>query len=215
MNAWVRLAFSSVLLAALAISRPARAEKTAPSVDGVYGRFDGDLDLSLAAGSTISREGLAGALFARALFLETAGAYVSYADRFTNSGDGPRRSLGAGVALRPLFVPRWGLDLEHGPPTLDLLIDSTTLELGALWVADGSPGFSRPPCLELALGMEVPLWARIEGLWLGFRGALRWSDSELSGSAERAPLQPSLAFTLGWHVVTGAHLVDTGDRRMR
>jgi hypothetical protein len=225
MNRWVRPVYPLFLAAAALCCRIARADggvaaksggapESAVVADGVYGRFDGDLDVSIAGGSAWSREGLSGALLARVLFLETAGAYVSYADRFDSSGTGPRRSIAVGVTLRPLFVPRWGLDLEHGPAILDLTIDATALELGALWVADGSPGFSRPPGVELALGTEIPLAARIEGLWIGVRGALRWSDAELAGTNETAPLKPSILFTVAWHTLTGTHLVDAGDRRM-
>lgn len=208
-----RLAASLVAAALFASSR-ARAQEAVVN-DGVYGRFDGDLNLSIAAGPAYSSEGLSGTLLARAFFLETAGLYLSYSDRLNNSSAGPHRTFGVGVSLRPLFVPRWGLDLQRGPALLDLTIDATTLELGALWVADESPRFSRPPGVELALGTEMPLAAHAEGLWLGLRGALRWRDSELTGGGDGPPLRPSILVTLAWHVLTGAHLVDAGDRRMR
>ena len=209
-----RLTLAALVTAALAGSRLARAQETVTN-DGVYGRFDGDLNISIAAGPAWSREGWSGALLARAYFLETAGFYLSYADRLNNSSAGPHRSFGAGVSLRPLFVPRWGYDLQRGPAILDLTIDATTIELGALWIADESPHFSRPPGVELALGTEMPLGAHAEGLWLGVRGSLRWRDSELSGGGDGPPLRPAVLLTLAWHVLTGAHLVDAGDRRMR
>jgi hypothetical protein len=209
-----RVAFCWLLVAAALSSRNALAEE-AITADGVYGRFDGDLDLSVAAGPAWSSEGASGAILARALFLETAGLYLSYADQLDNSGAGPHRSVGIGVALRPLFVPRWGYNLERGPAVLDLAIDATTIELGALWTADPSPHFSRPPGVELALGTEMPLGAHAEGLWVGVRGSLRWRDSELSGAGEDPPLRPVILFTVAWHLITGAHLVDAGDRRLR
>lgn len=210
-----RLAGALVTAAALLGSASARAQEAVSTTDGVYGRFDGDLNVSIAAGPAWSSEGMSGAILARAFFLETAGLYVSYADRLENSGPGPHRSFGVGVALRPLFVPRWGFNLERGPALLDLTIDATTIELGALWTADDSPHFSRPPGVELALGTEVPIGAHAEGLWFGVRGSLRWRESELSGAGDDPPLRPAILFTLAWHVLTGAHLVDAGDRRMR
>jgi hypothetical protein len=209
-----RLMAASFIAAVLVASSPARAEE-AVATDGVYGRFDGDLNLSVAAGPAWSREGMSAAILARAFFLETAGFYLSYADRLDNSSPGPHRTFGAGVSLRPLFVPRWGLDLERGPAILDLTIDATTLELGALWIADESPHFSGSPGVELALGTEMPLGAHAEGFWLGIRGALRWRESELSGGGDGPPLRPAILVTLAWHVLTGAHLVDAGDRLTR
>jgi hypothetical protein len=201
------------MIAATLVAQTAAAEERIP--DGVYGRFDGDLNVSLGAGATFAHEGTGGALLARALFLETAGFYVSYADRMTSADGGPRRSLGLGVALRPLFIPRWGYDLERGPATLDLAIDATTIELGALWTADGSAGFSHAPGIEFGLGTEMPLAARATGPWLGVRASLRWRDSELSGVDDAAPLRPAILLTLAWHAMVATHLVDLGDRRLR
>lgn len=203
-----------VALAALLFASPLRAEGSRVA-DGVYGRFDGDLNLSIAAGPSFAGEGTSGAFLARACFLETAGVFLAYTDRLQAPSSGPRRSLAVGVSIRPLFVPRWGLDLEKGPAILDLTIDATTIELGALWVAEEASHFSRPPGLELALGTEVPLTGRAEGPWIGARGSLRWRDTELSGTSNAPALGPALLVTLAWHLLTGAHLVDAGDRRMR
>src|SRR5882724_11754092 len=93
---WLWMTAAGVLL-----SGAARAEDVVLA-DGVYGRFDGDLDLSLAAGPALTREGMSAALLARVLFLETAGFYLAYDDRLDNASSGPHRSLGLGVALRPL-----------------------------------------------------------------------------------------------------------------
>jgi hypothetical protein len=202
------------MLAAFLAASPVRAEESRVP-DGVYGRFDGDLNLSLAAGPTFAGEGTSGTLLARAYFLETAGAFVAYTDRLGEPSSGPRRSLAVGVTIRPLFVPRWGLNLEKGPAILDLTLDATAIELGALWVAEDASHFDRPPGLELALATEVPLSGGAEGLWIGARGSLRWRDTELSGANDGPALGPALLLTVAWHILTGAHLVDAGDRLMR
>ena len=203
-----------VMAAALLAASTVRAEESRVA-DGVYGRFDGDLNLSLAAGPAFAAEGASGAFLARAYFLETAGMFFAFTDRLQEASSGPRRSLALGVSIRPFFVPRWGLNLEKGPAILDLTIDATAIELGALWVAEEASHFNRPPGLELALATEVPLSGGAEGLWIGARGSLRWRDTELSGASHGPALGPALLLTVAWHVLTGAHLVDAGDRRLR
>ncbi len=200
----------------LARAIPARADDASHQfTDGVYGRFDGDLDLSLAAGAVAMRGGPGGALMGRAFYVGTAGMYVAYTDSLGTSAV-PPRSLGLGVALRPLFIPRWGYDLDRGPAILDLTIDATTFDLGVLWAADASGRFSQLPGLELALGTEVPLTGDASGPWIGVRGVIRWRGSELAGGeGTQDELQPALFLTLAWHVLVNAHLVDVNDRALR
>src|SRR3954470_2924095 len=112
------LPIAAMLLTTLASGR-AHAERYPAG----YGRFQGDLDLSLAVGGELAQSGPAAALAARAFYLETAGLYATYADALGTSREA-RRSAALGVALRPLFLPRWASDLEHGPGWLDLTIDS-------------------------------------------------------------------------------------------
>ena len=159
------LVVSSILLMSSALALPASAESV-HFVDGVYGRFDGDFDLSLSAGAAVVERGPTAAFMGRALYLGTAGPYVAYADSFGDREAVPPRSLSLGIGVRPLWVPRWGLDLERGPAILDLTIDATTFDLGVLWASDagghlGKPGF------EVALGTEVPLAGQAAGPWSG------------------------------------------------
>src|SRR6185503_13393767 len=91
-----------------------------PGPDGVYGRLDGDLDLSLAAGAELVRGGAGAAATFRAFYMQTAGLYIGYGTSFGNLSAVPPRSLAVGVGLRPMFIPRWGNDLERGPAILDL-----------------------------------------------------------------------------------------------
>lgn len=182
--------------------------------DGVYGRFDGDLDVSLAAGSTVGPGGPSAALIARASFFQTAGIYVAYTDALGRDGAPLARSLGLGVSLRPFFIPRWAFDLERGPAILDLTIDAITFDLGMLWPANAAGTSAEPPGIEVALGTEVPLLGSAYGPFFGVRGALRWRSAELGGTSE-APLDPALFLTVSWHHIIEAHIVDAGDRRLR
>jgi hypothetical protein len=182
--------------------------------DGVYGRFDGDLDVSLAAGATVGPGGPSAAFLARANYFHTAGIYLAYTDALGRSGAALPRSLGLGVSLRPFFIPRWAFDLERGPAILDLTIDAITFDLGVLWPANAEGSLAEPPGIEAALGTEVPLLGSAYGPFLGARGALRWRSAELGG-ASGAALDPALFLTLSWHTIVDAHLADAGDRRLR
>jgi hypothetical protein len=164
--------------------------------DGVYGRFDGDLDLGVALGGELERDALRAAARATVHYFSTAGVYASYRDALDRD-DADARLVSLGVDLRPLFIPRWSQGWERGPALLDLLLDSASLSLGAYW---GSPApeahFSRG--LELGLGFGVPWFARASGPWLGARGLVRWPDPMLGGH------ELSALATLEWHwVVNG------------
>jgi hypothetical protein len=205
----------AVLASLTALSRSAGAEPVHKRVDGVYGRFDGDLDLSLAAGAALGPVGPHLATIGRLLFLQTAGIYVAYTDALGSAED-MRRSAALGIAVRPLFIPRWGLDLEHGPALLDLTLDAITFDIGVLWPSNSVGRFDDSPGMEMALGTEVPLFGSATGLFLGARGALRWRGSELAtGATQVAALAPALLLTLSWHHIIDANIVDAGDRNFR
>jgi hypothetical protein len=104
-----------------------------------------------------------------------AGAYVSYADGLGTELD-PERRLGVGVDLRPLFLPRWTKDLEHGPAILDLALDSLSLGLGASFDELEGGSFGERRAFELSFGFGVPLAGRGPGPWLEARGALAWGN---------------------------------------
>jgi hypothetical protein len=146
--------------------------------DGVYGRFDGDLTLTLGLGAELE-DGARGALIGRALYYHTAGLVLGYADSL--GGDLPVRRVGfLGAELRPLFLPRWRYDLEFGSPLLDLSLDSLALGAG-VFVARRAEPEETLTGIELSLGLGVPLFARAEGLWLEARGFFRPALEEGGG----------------------------------
>jgi hypothetical protein len=180
------LALASVLVTAA----PAFAERRTAAVrgevggpdtargDGVYGRFDGDLELGLGFGAELDF-GAEPRLAARSSlhYFTMAGAYVSYADApGSRPAEHTERKLGIGVDLRPLFVPRWALDQERGPAFVDLSLDSLSLGMGVFWAQPGGGSFGDQRGFEMSLGLGFPLAGRAGGPWLEARGALRWPD---------------------------------------
>ena len=182
--------------------------------DGVYGRFDGDVDLSLAGGATFGPSGPDAAVLARGIFFQTAGIYGVYTDALGRSGAALPRSIGVGVTLRPLFIPRWAFDFQRGPAILDLTVDSIAFDLGLIWPAWTDGSFGERPGMEAALGFEVPLLGKASGPFVGTRGALRWRATEFAGHDDNG-LKPALFVTLSWHTVVDANIVDVGDARLR
>lgn len=135
--------------------------------DGVYGRFDGDVDLGIGLGARASAPGFGPNLRVTGHFLSTAGLCVDLTWPVADSKDW---SLGAAIDLRPLFLPRWALDLEQGPAFVDLLVDSVSVSAGPVFhpLGDGDVG------LGLEAGFAVPISGRAQGLWLQVRGSGRW-----------------------------------------
>ena len=146
--------------------------------DGVYGRFDGDLTLTLGLGAEFQK-GAHGAALARALYYHSAGLTLSYADSLGREL-AVRRVGYAGVELRPLFIPRWALDLGLGCPLVDLTLDSLALGAGLFVAKRAEPDETRAG-LELSLGLGVPLFAKAQGLWLEARGFVRPALDEGGG----------------------------------
>jgi hypothetical protein len=205
-----RLAGACALLVACAVSPTAHAEPH----QAAHGRFQGDVDLSASLGAEIAKGGPGVAAQARLFYLGSAGVYLAYADGL-GSKRPVRRSIAFGIGVRPLFLPRWGSDLERGPRWLDLTVDSIALDLG-LFLAEREQGdWASAPGLEAGLGAEIPLVGRAAGPWIGLRGALRWSSAALAASTPGEPLAALGFVTLTWHVVTAAHLVDSGDSLLR
>jgi hypothetical protein len=197
----------------------ARAE----SGDGLYDRLSGDLHAEIDAGPAFDKRGAWGALIGHVHYLDTAGIYATYTDALGASRDFGR-TVSAGVSVRPVFLPRWGTNLDRGPSVLDLTVDSLTFDLGALWPLslrspEGSPPGGAPrsgPGFELAATLELPLFGRSGGAWLGVRGALRYASSELASSeAPDRKLGPMATITLGWREIMLTHWVDAGDERSR
>jgi hypothetical protein len=147
------------------------------SGDGTYGRLDGDLDLGFGLGGLVDLDhgepGFAARVSAHWFFM--AGASVTYADGLGTNLD-PERRLGLGVDFRPLFLPRWTMDLERGPAILDLTLDSLSIGLGASFDQPLGGTFGERRAFEASLGFGVPLTGRAPGPWIEARGSLAWPN---------------------------------------
>jgi len=202
---------SGIGLLALALwLRPvdARAEPGAervhaplPGSDGVYGRLDGSLALSGMLGAELEDSEPRAQLRLAAHYLWTAGVYARYADAFGSAERRPQRVVSFGVDLRPLFLPRFGLDYEQGPAWLDLALDSLSLTAGAFLASppaaperERHDDFGEERGFETGLGLAFPLCGAAEGAWLDARAERRFADRG----------QSAWLFTLGlsFHAVT-------------
>ncbi|MEO6598634.1 MAG: hypothetical protein ABIQ16_02095 [Polyangiaceae bacterium] len=190
-----RLTFGVLPAIALWVGSPALAHadgaptpQSAP--DGVYDRFDGDLDLGFALGAEFGSAGrVAPALRASAHYFSIAGVYLS--GRIKAGGDSAPALFGAGVDLRPLFVPRWAKGYETGPDLLDLTLDSISLSVGGYWSEHASLSPDSNKGFEAQVGCGLPLLATAGGPWLEARGALRYPDG--------ASREEAVIFALSWH----------------
>jgi len=209
----------SALVALCVGAQPAIASAAeGRGADGLYGRFDGDLAIAAAAGATLGPRGPRATGDLRLRYLSTAGIFASYEDgpAIGSSAD-PRRVLALGLELRPLFLARWATDREIGSPRLDLFIDSLGLELGVAFTQPEGARFGARPCLQLGLGVELPIFPRASGPFVALHGGARWSDAALSGGPTSGPGDRALYLTIaiGWQQLFGAHVVDLGDRAVR
>jgi hypothetical protein len=157
-------------------TEPARLHAPSPGSDGVYGRLDGSLALALSAGAELEAGEPRAALRLGGHYLWTAGAYLRYSDAFGSNGERPERVLSLGIDLRPLFLPRFALDAEHGPALLDLGLDSLSLTSGAYFAQPRGAGFGSERGFELGLGLGLPLLAGAAGPWLEARAERRFAD---------------------------------------
>jgi hypothetical protein len=201
--------------ATLALSAAATSPARAADDDGVYGRFDGDLELHVGAGAAIADGGPMLAAHLGALYLSTAGIYARYTDAVRTEGPSVERSIAAGLTLQPLFLGRYAKNWEQGPARLDLLLDSIAIDMGAFWHDPREGSFALSPGLEVGLGVSLPILAQAVGPVVTLRGALRWRAADLSASASSASLidrGAHLAVTLAWHQIVRTHIVDAADR---
>lgn len=213
----VRADRAAGLAAALAITVALAPADARADEGGVYGRLDGDLTLRAGAGAAFAEGGPSLAVRAAALYLGSAGLYAHYTDALGAGGPLVTRSIATGVHVAPLFLARFGKNLEKGPAHLDLFLDSLGFELGAFWAAPRGFGLQSRPGLELALSLSVPILPRATGPFIGLRGALRWRDADLCCRLPGDALDRGAFFgiTLDWHHVIATHLVDAGDRQLR
>jgi hypothetical protein len=153
------------------------ADHIRESNDGVYGRFDGDLDLGLGAGARFDASGERFSLGTRlsAHYFSLAGIYLEYADALGQS-ETDARSLGFGVDLRPLFVPRWSQDMQGGSAFGNLTLDSISLGLGAYYAEPEGQSFGDERGFSASLGIAFPLALYATGPWLELRGGLDFPD---------------------------------------
>jgi hypothetical protein len=147
-----------------------------PIGDGVYGRLDGAIDVGLGAGIEVERDEPRAELRLSGHYWWTAGAFVRYSDGFGSNEARPLRTLGFGVDLRPLFLPRFALDLQHGPALLDLALDSLSLSAGAYFAEPSDGSFGEERGFDLGLGLGVPLLGAAQGPWLDLRAERRFAD---------------------------------------
>jgi hypothetical protein len=163
--------------------------KADSSQDGVYDRFDGDLDLGLALGAEFGSAGTPAPIVrGSAHYFSMAGLYA--AGRVKAGGDSAPSLFDLGVDVRPLFVPRWAKGYETGPAFFDLTLDSLSLSLGGFWAAKSDRGGSAQG-FEASLGFGLPLLAAAAGPWLETRGVLRYPDS--------GPRDEAVIVALAWH----------------
>jgi hypothetical protein len=187
------------LVASIAVSCPAPALADLLGVDpgtargdGVYGRFDGDVDLGIGLGGRLGAPGFGPNLRLSGHFLSTIGLCADLTLPVT--GD-EGWSLGTAIDLRPLFLPRWALDLQQGPAFVDLLVDSISVSAGPVFhpLGESDVGFG------LEAGFALPLSERAQGLWLDVRGSGRWVG-------EASPWGGLLS--LSWHTSLLTPIVD-------
>jgi hypothetical protein len=194
--------------------RNARAQDVEPS----YGRVDGDVTVVAGLGTAVAARGLRGEAEFRLRYLETAGLFAAYEDgAMFGAGPEPQRLLAAGLELRPLFLFRWLRGREFQRARVDLVIDSFGLELGAVFAQPAGGAFGSRTGVQAGIGVELPIFERAAGPWIGLHGGVRWDNEALaSGNVRDADDRSAfLTVTLAWHALVVAHVVDLGDRAPR
>ncbi len=166
----------SSLVLGLAWPASAHAESMA---DGVYGRFEGDVSLSAAAGIEVDVRSPAPRpmVLTTARFYQAIGLQAGLSQAIDN-GDRMERVGTLGVLVEPLFLVRWSNDDETLRPTWDLFVDSWALHLGAFLAEPRGGNFGETAGLDVGLGAGVPLLGWADGPWLRFRGSLRASPTD-------------------------------------
>lgn len=176
-------------------------DTNANDAGGVYGRFDGDLDVGVHAGVELGGERPAGAFLLTLHHLSTAGPYLAYVDGF-GQDEAPARTVAVGVELRPTFLPRWSENRESGSPLLDLAIDSIAIGVGGFWSKPSATrSFGDRRGFETSLRLAFPLLGRPTGPWIGARGLLRFPDPGRGAGWGR---EEAVMVALAWQTLVDA-----------
>ena len=173
-------------------ARRKRVQLGAPlASDGVYDRFDGDLDLGLALGAEFGSAGHAApALRAqRPLFLDRGRVRLRAGSRPAMNR---RRRCSAWASICAHCSCRVGPRATRpAPRLLDLTLDSLSLSLGAFWAQRAAHAAESSRGFDAQLGFGIPLLATAAGPWLEARGALRYPDG--------ARREEAVILALSWH----------------
>ncbi len=147
------------------VALPSQVQEQRVRTDGVYGRFDGDLALGAHLGAELGADeaGAKPHLRVSASYYQSLGLVLALTPR---RGERAPTTLGAALEVTPLFLPRWVLDLEQGPPLIDLIVDSVAVS-GLVQVDAGAQGVA--PRFALGGGLGVPLQQDAQGFWLLMR----------------------------------------------
>lgn len=183
-----------IALLVVSVALPAWAEpetELRETSEGTHDRIERELSLVIGAGVTTPTPRSHTTL--RARYLESVGLSCSYEARapFGEAAAAPHAVL-LGLEVRPLFLARWLTGNSFESPFWDLLVDSFSLGLDSIF----ANAWSRPG-LGLVSGIEVPLFAKADGPWLGFRGGRRFLEERAFGAqGERETI---LSITLEFH----------------
>jgi hypothetical protein len=165
------------------------------ATDGVYGRFQGDTDVSLKLGGMVRDAGVAGSVGASVHYYSLLGVTGDYSESLV-ADSLHARSASIGVELRPLFLPRWVLGMERGPAWLDLALDSAAFGFGAYFTdAEADARGSRGAWVSLGFG--APLLGDASGPWLELRALRRFPDHDALG----VDAHNAMFVYLSWHQV--------------
>ncbi len=181
------LAFSSLAWSTTALAQVDGVRPLSSQGDGVYGRFDGDVDFGVGLGLRAGPDAVGPSARISLHYLQSLGLVGQFT--WPSTGQKERWEAALGLDIRPLFLPRWALDLEQGPAFADLLLDSLSVSVGPVFTYyDHSPrtGFG------LDLGAALPLNGHAHGFWLHLRGGPQWLPHE-------SHVRVSFLAALAWH----------------